>query len=579
MSDVYEEELSSAAEDPLFADVDVANSTFNDSYYEEDDDMSVRRKMLDTYICSEERHDYEGKEEQEEEIEEKIEEEEEEGGGKGKQKCSVFGCVLNMLNILLGTGILALPYAYKQVGGYVPGTLIILVFACLSTYSAIVIVLAGVRSGAPSWHGLAYATFGEGGRLVAVVIVVLGTYATNVSYLVVVGDCLVSIAKYVITDEILENCSHGILKPFLVLLRTRAFLVFLCSILFLFPACLLRRYKSIALISFVSVASSMTVIVVVGLISVTNISDTSQFQQSEDYRDDEPASFFKGLSIFAFAFSGHSVFPLIFTSMRKKTPGKWVFVSLCSVFGASVLNLALALSGYHLFGDSIKGNVLLNFDETWPVLHVLRLLIVIALLLTFPLENAGVRDGLVVIFSLFRKVYDDVDDTVHVAVTITVFALTAAPGCLLDDIGTVLAVTGATIASFTVFILPGMLNLKSRADKAFSNQNYSRPYINTLHDEHDDDKDHYNSGCNTPVHILGDGQEFEEIELITPAAKRTAASSIRCSVNTLHQQQHAMTGLWRKKSLWCVTRWDTLFDWTLIIVGFIVASFGIAYSL
>ena len=105
---------------------------------------------------------------------------------------SLLAGSLNLLNTIVGGGILSLPYAFKSCGMII-GILYQLVFGAASWYGCH-LLLASVQPGKPpSYEGLAQLAFGRAGWLVYNLAALVNCYGACVSYVIVVGDVLAPI--------------------------------------------------------------------------------------------------------------------------------------------------------------------------------------------------------------------------------------------------------------------------------------------------------------------------------------------------------------------------------------------------
>ncbi|XP_078732433.1 putative sodium-coupled neutral amino acid transporter 11 [Lampetra fluviatilis] len=72
---------------------------------------------------------------------------------------------LNVLNSIIGAGIIGLPYALKQ-AGFPLGLLLLVVVAYVTDYSIILLIKSGSLSGTTTYQSLVHSTFGYFGYIV-----------------------------------------------------------------------------------------------------------------------------------------------------------------------------------------------------------------------------------------------------------------------------------------------------------------------------------------------------------------------------------------------------------------------------
>ncbi|EAY23611.1 Transmembrane amino acid transporter protein [Trichomonas vaginalis G3] len=102
-----------------------------------------------------------------------------------------FATILNLLNSLLGAGILGVPGSMTHVG-LVPSVLIIILIAVLSHIATLLTIKLQRRVGAEGFDDLAYKVFGKFGSISLSIMIMLFSYSCNVAYLVIGTDSVVS---------------------------------------------------------------------------------------------------------------------------------------------------------------------------------------------------------------------------------------------------------------------------------------------------------------------------------------------------------------------------------------------------
>lgn len=105
-----------------------------------------------------------------------------------------FATILNLLNSLLGAGILGVPGSMKYVG-LIPSVLILFAIAFLSHISTVLTIKLQRRVGAEGFDDLAYKVFGKLGSISLSVMIMLFSYSCDVAYLVIGTDSVVSFFK------------------------------------------------------------------------------------------------------------------------------------------------------------------------------------------------------------------------------------------------------------------------------------------------------------------------------------------------------------------------------------------------
>lgn len=106
-----------------------------------------------------------------------------EGGFDG---ASYSGAVFNLSTTIVGAGIMALPATLKQLGT-IPGLVVILFASMLTEKSISILLRFSKASKTASYSGLAGDTFGDFGRTLLQVCIVVNNVGTLVVYMIIIG--------------------------------------------------------------------------------------------------------------------------------------------------------------------------------------------------------------------------------------------------------------------------------------------------------------------------------------------------------------------------------------------------------
>lgn len=227
------------------------------------------------------------------------------------------------------------------------------------------------------------------------------------------------------------------------------------------------------------------------------------------------------LPVFVFAFTCHqNIFPIV-NEMEFASQKRFNIIICISIGFALVLYATVAFEGYRTYGSLVRGDILLNYPENKPVTF-LRMCIALMLTLHYPLhldpsrrcltslvkeiiawcrkpptgihhdpvdgessddpdmeredsvetsENELVNEE----FSHFemcnertthQQEYDD--DKLFNVITLTFLILSFVLASIVDDLGVILALVGATGSTLVSFVLPGLIYIKVYPDKDLS---------------------------------------------------------------------------------------------------------------
>ncbi|WCJ19266.1 Transmembrane amino acid transporter family protein [Euphorbia peplus] len=256
---------------------------------------------------------------------------------------STFGqAVLNGINVLCGVGILSTSYAAKE-GGWA-GLSILIIFAVLSFYTGM--LLRSCLDSAPgleTYPDIGQAAFGTTGRIIISIILYVELYACCVEYIILEGDNLSSLFPN-------AHLSFGGLD-----LDARVLFAILATLAVL-PTVWLRDMSVLSYISAGGVVASVLVVIClfwVGLVDKVNMHSSGEIVNFGTL----PVA----IGLYGYCYSGHAVFPNIYTSMAQ--PNRFPAVLLVCFGICTVMYASVAYMGYTMFGESIESQFTLNMPK------------------------------------------------------------------------------------------------------------------------------------------------------------------------------------------------------------------------
>ncbi|XP_053147339.1 putative sodium-coupled neutral amino acid transporter 11 isoform X3 [Hemicordylus capensis] len=172
----------------------------------------------------------------------------------------------NIINSIIGSGIIGLPYALRQ-AGFPLGILLLLFVGYITDYSIILLIKGGNLAGTNSYQALVNKTYGYIGYLILSVLQFLYPFIAMISYNIITGDTLTKVFQRI----------PGVDQDNLLIGRH---VIILCvTIIFTLPLSLYRNISKLGKVSFISLILTV-VIVVVGIIRAITFS--SQVPETEN---------------------------------------------------------------------------------------------------------------------------------------------------------------------------------------------------------------------------------------------------------------------------------------------------------
>ena len=373
------------------------------------------------------------------------------GHGTPQQQTGKFGAITNYLNTILGAGIIGIPYAISQ-SGCITGVLLLIFVAILTDKSLRLIIESAKhhpilrKKEVCTFEDLMGYTFGPYGSLFILWCMFVIAYGSMVAYLLVVKDTIP-----VILEMLNLDLDIG-----------REYMLILTSITIMLPLSMLKDLASLAFTSFLSIFAAITTVILTIMISPIkeNIIDNGGIVEVLKNDSIKPASLFIGLSILSDAFACHHAAYIVYGSLRKPSKRRWGLVTFHSISLAAIVFTIFGLAGYLGYGEDTHANILNNFPMDDVVANVARLLLTLTFFFTYPMEAMVGRH---VLFAIMHE-EGDLESGVfccnwrHV-MTFTIYVMTLVPALLFDDLGPVLALTGAIGGSCLAYVTPGVLYL------------------------------------------------------------------------------------------------------------------------
>ncbi|XP_053147324.1 putative sodium-coupled neutral amino acid transporter 11 isoform X1 [Hemicordylus capensis] len=345
----------------------------------------------------------------------------------------------NIINSIIGSGIIGLPYALRQ-AGFPLGILLLLFVGYITDYSIILLIKGGNLAGTNSYQALVNKTYGYIGYLILSVLQFLYPFIAMISYNIITGDTLTKVFQRI----------PGVDQDNLLIGRH---VIILCvTIIFTLPLSLYRNISKLGKVSFISLILTV-VIVVVGIIRAITFS--SQVPETENAWVFAKPNAVQAIGVMSFAFICHHNSFLIYDSLKEPTLSNWTRITHVSVSFAVFVSLVFATCGYVTFRGYTEGDIFENFCRDDDLATFGRFCYGITVILTFPLECFVTRE---VIANVFFN--GNLTAICHVALTVVIVAVATSISLVYDCLGIVLELNGVLSATPLVFILPAACYLK-----------------------------------------------------------------------------------------------------------------------
>ncbi|CAH1413126.1 unnamed protein product [Lactuca virosa] len=252
---------------------------------------------------------------------------------------SFFNTCFNGLNALSGVGILSVPYALAS-GGWL--SLLLLFTIAISTFYTGLLIQRCMDTDPTikSYPDIGHRAFGKTGRIIVSVTMNIELYLVATGFLILEGDNLSNLLPEMGLEFYGINVSGK-----------KSFVVIVAAIIL--PTIWLN---SMSILSYISASGVLASLIILGSILWVGEFDGVGFEEKGKMVN------WKGMpsaiSLYAFCYCAHPVFPTLYTSMRDQRQFKKVLL-LCFIF-CTITYSSMAILGYLMFGSNLNSQITLN---------------------------------------------------------------------------------------------------------------------------------------------------------------------------------------------------------------------------
>lgn len=372
-------------------------------------------------------------------------------------KSSVPGAAFNLINAIVGAGIVGMPFAINQCS-LIWGVLMIIFFAILTVKSLRLLIETAKHVDVSTYERLAEASFGRLGFNFISIAMFIMAYGAMVGYMIVIKTNL----------SFLLGVEEGNVY------MSRAVLT-VSTLAIIMPLSLQRDMSNLSKTSAISVVFDTILVGIVAVFSPVSQSVKQAGGIMVLLKDASPdiTTFFTGIGVLCFAFvCQHSAF-IVAASLDKPTRARWNMVTGLALGTCCVLATVMGVTGYLGFMYNTDGDILVNLGraaETSGEIfqrasNAARGLLCTTMFFVYPMELFVARHVCVVLFFKGRRAHEGDDHSVlarkdrRAAVTVFLYIISLIPALIFDDLGSVFSVTGSLGGAALSYIGPGITYL------------------------------------------------------------------------------------------------------------------------
>nr|XP_015206054.1 PREDICTED: probable sodium-coupled neutral amino acid transporter 6 isoform X1 [Lepisosteus oculatus] len=385
---------------------------------------------------------------------------------------SFASSVFNLMNAIMGSGILGLAYAMASTGilGF---CILLLLVASLASYSIHLLLKLCDQTAVTSYEDLGFRAYQRPGKiLVASAILIQNIGAMSTYMFIVRFELPAAVASFLPGDHSWASGSWYLDGRILLLVAA------VCIVL---PLALLPK------IGFLGYTSSLSflfmvyfaVVIVVKKWSVPcplpqNASLTLGHAQYPNSSDCIPKLFVissksaYAVPTMAFSFLCHTAVLPIYSELHRPTKRRMQNVANTGIALSFLIYLLSALFGYLTFYGRVDSELLLGYDLYLPhdvLVMTVRLAILLAVLLTVPLIHFPARKAVTMMLLSGRPF----SWLFHSLITLTLIGIVLLLAIFVPDLRNVFGVVGSTTSTCLLFVFPGLFYLR------ISTENFRSP--------------------------------------------------------------------------------------------------------
>eukprot|EP00479_Gromia_sphaerica_P006553 TRINITY_DN189_c0_g1_i2.p1 TRINITY_DN189_c0_g1~~TRINITY_DN189_c0_g1_i2.p1 ORF type:complete len:316 (+),score=47.99 TRINITY_DN189_c0_g1_i2:261-1208(+) len=280
---------------------------------------------------------------------------------------TIMGTVFNMMKNVIGTGLLTMPWAFRE-GSLGPSVFLLLLASFLLGYSLVLIAESCVIAKTYIYAELWEKAFGKRSAPLVNAVVWFCVYFGCVAYDIFIGDFM---------SEVINH----------PLIGNRNFFVPMITLLVLFPLCCFKELKSLRYFSFTGITAVMLTVVVL-LWQAIKKGDAGQEVEYLNFSPD----LFSTIGIIILSFVCHYNLPSFYKELKQRSIPRYKKVVLIAFISITTIFAIFSLAGYLMFGQDTEGNILnSNFTTDLVYIDVVRVAMTICVLFCFPIVFHAVR--------------------------------------------------------------------------------------------------------------------------------------------------------------------------------------------
>lgn len=297
-------------------------------------------------------------------------------------KATITSSVLNLINNIVGAGLLSLPWCMKE-ATLMTGIIAAVIIAVLNAYSFVMLAWCCEYSGSFSYKKMGQEAFGTTWGVIIQVFVLCYTFGSCVSYVVLTADFLIDKDSGVFVEW-----ADG------TILTNRPFLLTALAVFVLVPLASLKSLHHLRYTSFFSVICTLyTMYLLVYKLQDKGLSHDVEYIGF-------PVGVWQACPILNVAFTAHYNGPRYYQELSNRSIPRFTAVVTIALLSSLLIYGAVGVCGFLTFGGDVDGDVFNNLSKSDPQAITGRLAMSFCVVFTYPLAFHSMRTS---IFSLLHS--------------------------------------------------------------------------------------------------------------------------------------------------------------------------------
>lgn len=367
-------------------------------------------------------------------------------------EASAISCYTNLTNTIIGSGVLGLPFAIANTG-LVLGILLLVASGVLAFFSLHLLSISASKIPPPaSFYAVTEASVPQLTFLIDLAVTVQ-CFGVCSSYLIVVGGLMPDVVLQLgITDGFFTEKYPWILLAFAVV-----------APLSCFQKMDALKFTSSLSVSFVLFLMVMVFLYALDIDSMDPCRDKGVGDDDGECVGDMPmfsleSNAFRVLSIFVFAFSCQTNMFAVVNELENPSQKRFDTITSSAVLSAGSVYIVVAIAGFLTYGTEVDANILVSYPKT-TLTTVARICVSLLVSFSYPILFLPGRTSVMGLWRGFDKdkqAYITNNAFRYSVVTIGLLGGSLATALLVEDLGLIFGLVGATGATIISFILPGI---------------------------------------------------------------------------------------------------------------------------